>query len=90
MAFLISIIEVATQVYSFLIFGYIISSWIPQLRESQLGYFLARVVEPYLTPFRKIIPPMGMIDISPIVAYISLILAKNGFLFVLQWIGEKL
>ena len=37
--------------------------------------FLARLVEPFLAPFQKIIPPIGgMVDISPIIAF-----------FVLQW-----
>lgn len=29
-----------------------------------------RLVEPLLTPFRRIIPPMGMMDISPIILII--------------------
>jgi len=61
------------SVYSFVIFIYIIMSWIPGARESQIGYFLGSIVEPFLEPFRRIIPPIGgMIDISPIVALLVL------------------
>lgn len=34
---------------------------------SQLADFLDRVTAPLLEPFRRIIPPLGGIDISPIV-----------------------
>lgn len=64
--------------YSFLIIGYILLSWFPNARESSLGQFLGRVVEPYLEPFRRFVPPLGMIDFSPIVAIIVLNLARTG------------
>ncbi|MCM3713119.1 YggT family protein [Halalkalibacter oceani] len=64
--------------YSFLIIGYILLSWFPNARESSIGQFLGRVVEPYLEPFRRFVPPLGMIDFSPIVAIIVLNLARTG------------
>jgi YggT family protein len=33
--------------------------------------FIDRVVEPMLRPIRKIIPPLGMLDISPLVLIVS-------------------
>ena len=65
-------------IYSFFIIGYILLSWFPNARESSLGQFLGKVVEPYLEPFRKFVPPLGMIDLSPIVAIIVLRLASGG------------
>jgi YggT family protein len=53
-------------------------SWFPGARESKFGDFLARICEPYLEPFRKFIPPLGMIDISPLVAIFTLNLASRG------------
>lgn len=66
------------QIYSWAIIIYILMSWIPNARESSFGYMLSRICEPYLEPFRRIIPPLGMIDISPIVAIIALQLAQSG------------
>ncbi|GGM20740.1 membrane protein [Paraliobacillus quinghaiensis] len=66
------------QLYSWALIGYILMSWFPGARESTIGQFLAKIVEPYLEPFRKIIPPLGMLDISPIVAIITLQLATSG------------
>lgn len=58
----------AFKLYSYLILYYIISSWIPALGDNPFGKFVRGVVEPYLAIFRKFIPPLGMIDLSPIVA----------------------
>ncbi|WP_188205737.1 YggT family protein [Alkalibacillus aidingensis] len=80
---LFSLLYLAINLYSFMLIGYILMSWFPGARDSQFGQFLAKACEPYLEPFRKIIPPLGMIDISPIVAIITLHLATSG-LMVLQ------
>ncbi|KGA97767.1 membrane protein [Alkalihalobacillus alcalophilus ATCC 27647 = CGMCC 1.3604] len=64
--------------YSFLVIVYIFMSWFPNARESSFGQLIGSLVEPYLEPFRRIIPPLGMIDISPIVAIIVLRLAATG------------
>lgn len=64
--------------YSFALIIYILMSWFPNARESGIGQFLARICEPYLEPFRRFIPPLGMIDISPIVAILVLRFAGDG------------
>lgn len=67
-------------VYVLLIFAYIITSLIfafggrvPYSRWSSavLG-FLRDVTEPYLSIFRRFIPPIGPVDVSPIVAILVL------------------
>ncbi|GEN44834.1 YggT family protein [Alkalibacillus filiformis] len=77
---LLSLILLGVQIYSFMLIGYIFMSWFPGARESQFGQFLAKACEPYLEPFRKFVPPLGMIDISPIVAIITLHLASQGLI----------
>jgi YggT family protein len=68
-------VDVFIAVYVLLIFGYIIMSWLrlpyqPWLNRVQR--FLVDVCEPYLRIFRRILPPMGPLDISPIIAVFSL------------------
>lgn len=58
--------------YSLLIFIYIIFSWGMVSRSNRLMRFLASATEPLLGPLRRMIPPLGMFDISPIVAFIIL------------------
>ena len=48
-----------------------------------IGYVLDRIVGPYLNLFRRIIPPMGGIDFSPVVAIIALNLIENLLIRVL-------
>jgi YggT family protein len=40
--------------------------------------FLIDVTEPLLGPLRRIIPPLGWIDISPIVAFVILFLFQQA------------
>ncbi len=73
-----SVLDTLLTFFSFALIIYILLSWFPNARESSFGQILAKICEPYLEPFRKIIPPLGMIDISPLVAIIALNLARSG------------
>ncbi len=50
----------------------IISSWFPELEEFKVIKFIRFYTDPYLNIFRRLIPPFGMLDVSPIVAFIAL------------------
>ncbi|ACQ71758.1 MAG: YggT family protein [Exiguobacterium sp.] len=66
-------------IYSWVLIGYILLSWFPNARESKFGQILSFLCEPFLAPFRRIIPPIGgMLDISPIVALFVLRMAQAG------------
>ncbi|HLR54172.1 MAG TPA: YggT family protein [Pseudogracilibacillus sp.] len=80
---IMGIISTAVTLYTYALFIYILMSWVPGARESSFGAFFATICEPYLEQFRKIIPPLGMIDISPIVAIFVLQLAKTGMFTLL-------
>ncbi|PAF16707.1 YggT family protein [Terribacillus saccharophilus] len=75
---LLNIISTAFTVYSFALIIYILMSWFPGARQSAFGEMLGRICEPYLDVFRRFIPPLGMIDLSPIVGIIVLRLAESG------------
>ena len=57
--------------------AYILTSWVPQLKNNFIVEFLEAICEPYLKLFRKIIPPIGMLDISPVAALIVLGVIEN-------------
>ncbi|OGX60710.1 MAG: cell division protein [Paenibacillus sp. RIFOXYA1_FULL_44_5] len=70
----------------YLIIAYVLLSWLPNARSSFIGELLAKLVEPYLSPFRKIIPPIGgIIDISPIVALIALQFVVEGIIALISY-----
>jgi len=48
---------------------YAVVSWVPSL-QGRWTYYLARVVEPVLLPVRKIIPPVGGLDLAFLVVII--------------------
>lgn len=79
----------AITIYSYALIIYILMSWFPGARDSQFGYFLSKICEPYLEPFRRIIPPLGMIDISPIVALLVLnYLIPRGLIEIFNMISK--
>lgn len=80
----------AIQIYSFLLIIYILMSWIPSLRETAFGIFIGKIVEPYLAFFRQFIPPLGMIDISPIVAIFALRFISSGIITIFNMIIRAL
>ena len=48
-------------------------SWIPTLRpDNPLVRFLNDITEPILAPLRRVIPMVGMMDLSPLIAMILL------------------
>lgn len=72
--------------YRGLVIVYVLMSWVPNVRESFIGEILGKIVEPYLAPFRRIIPPIGgMLDISPIVAWFTLEFVYRGVLAILHY-----
>ncbi|WP_047151569.1 YggT family protein [Aneurinibacillus tyrosinisolvens] len=75
---LLNLVSYAFNIYYYMIIIYIFMSWVPQVRETSFGQLLGRLVEPYLQIFRRFIPPLGMIDISPIVALVALYFAQIG------------
>ena len=64
-----------SDVYSMLIFVYVMLSWFPTDRGilADINTVLGKICDPYLTLFKKFIPPIGgMVDVSPIVALLVL------------------
>jgi YggT family protein len=75
------------RIYFYMLIAYVLMSWLPNARESFIGELLGKLVEPYLAPFRRFIPPIGgMIDISPIVALFALRYVVLGIVTILSFI----
>lgn len=84
------VISFALTIYSVLLVIYILMSWVPASRETKFGRILEKIAEPYLGFFRNFIPPLGMIDISPIVALFALQLIGRGLAPVFIWLTRML
>ena len=69
-----SFVLVFAYVYILLIFVYVLTSWVRlPYSLAPVQRFLYDVCEPYLRLFRRILPPLGPLDLSPIVGVFALI-----------------
>jgi YggT family protein len=59
-------------VYTVALAAAIFSSWFPDIEDYAIVRFIRWLTDPYLSLFRRIIPPIGMLDISPIAAFFVL------------------
>jgi YggT family protein len=64
--------------YTLLIFIRIIFSWGMVSYSNRVMRFLVNATEPMLGPLRRMVPPLGTFDISPIVAFIILWLFQSA------------
>lgn len=81
---LINTINILFYVYIAMLFGRILGSWVPELQQTKIMQFIAFYTDPYLNLFRKIIPPIGFLDISPILAFLALQIAHTIVLDLLR------
>jgi YggT family protein len=72
------IIYGAVSLYIVFIFMRIVFGWGMVSYSNRIMRFLVNVTEPLLGPLRRIIPPLGMMDISPIVAFLILWLFQQA------------
>jgi len=64
------------DLYVIIMLVYAVVSWIPSLRGRWTTY-IAMLVEPVLQPVRRIIPPLGGLDVSFIVVILLLQFAAS-------------
>jgi YggT family protein len=70
-------------IYNLLIFTRILFSWVRVSQTNRLMRFLVRTTDPLLLPLRHMIPPLGMFDISPIVAFFIIWLFQGAIALTL-------
>ncbi|OUM96554.1 MAG: hypothetical protein BAA04_00765 [Firmicutes bacterium ZCTH02-B6] len=80
---LIRLVNTLFEVYSWLLIIRILLTWFPVDPYNPAVRFIARVTDPFLRPFRGILPPIGMVDLSPILAFIVLNLVRRLVVSVL-------
>jgi len=83
-AFALQIVDLVFTFLYLAIMARIILSWFRFDPYHPVSVFLYRVTEPLLGFFRSIIPPVGMIDFSPIVAIVVLGIVQQLLYFLIQ------
>jgi len=78
-------IYVFSTVYVIVLIAYVLTSWVRLPYALQpLQRFLYDVCEPYLRLWRRVLPSFGPIDLSPIVAIITVGLASSIVIAILN------
>lgn len=91
--FLISVaklVELMITILYWLIIVRALISWVNPDPFNPIVQFLYRTTDPILAPIRKFLPPLGPIDISPIVAFFVLYFLKLFLVSTLVDLGMKL
>ena len=60
------------DLYSYVVFGSVMVSWINLPQDHQIVSTLRKLTEPLLSPIRRILPSAGGLDFSPLVLIILL------------------
>jgi len=87
MTILGQLLIMAIEIYTFIIIASVIVSWLIAFNvismdhpaTKKLVYALARATDPVMRPVQRIIPPIGGIDITPIIVIFGLMILQ-GFI----------
>ncbi len=80
MSFLLNFISLLFDVLTMAVFLRAILSWIAPGQTNMLTNIVYQVTEPLLAPLRRIVPKVGMLDLTPMVAIVLLQLI--GYLLI--------
>jgi len=67
---LLGVIALLVNIYFFALLAMIILSWVAAGSRHPAIYLLYQITEPVMAPFRRVLPPMGGLDFSPILVFI--------------------
>jgi YggT family protein len=82
---LLDVIIIVLDLYIYVVIAAAVLSWLVVFNVvnprnqfvAMLGEFLFRITDPVLRPIRNMLPPMGGIDISPIILFLIIILIEK-------------
>jgi YggT family protein len=66
----LGILSLLVNIYFFALLAMIILSWVAAGSNHPAIRLLYQITEPVMAPFRKILPPMGGLDLSPILVFV--------------------
>lgn len=72
----VQLIDLTVLIFMFVIFVKIILSWVSPYSDNPIQPVLFQLSEPILGPCRRVLPPMGGLDLSPMLALIALQLTR--------------
>lgn len=83
----VGILSLVVKVYFFAILAMIIFSWIAPHSHHPALALLHQLTEPAMAPLRRLLPPMGGLDLSPILAFIAINVLEIVLRGLASWLG---
>ncbi|MEB3332625.1 MAG: YggT family protein [Synechococcaceae cyanobacterium] len=78
LAFPLQVLAQTLSIYTLVLVVRVLLSWFPNLDWSNpVLAGMSSITDPYLNVFRGLIPPVGGLDLSAILAFVALELVKN-------------
>jgi YggT family protein len=69
------------NIYKYILIARILLTWLPSINwYNQPFRFLRDITDPVMMPFQRIIPPIGGLDLSPMLLFLLLDLVQRGLL----------
>ena len=72
-----NIVSMLLNIVYFLLLARVIISWLRPDPTNPIVSFIHQMTEPILEPIRRMIPPSGGVDFSPMVLFVIIILLQN-------------
>jgi YggT family protein len=73
----IQLVQTLFQVYSFILLARVLITWFQVDPYNPIVRILYQLTEPLLAPIRRLLPQTGMMDFSPIVAFIAITVVER-------------
>lgn len=80
------VVDIAFEVYIFILFARVICSWIRVNPYGKVFQFIFSLTEPLLAPIRRLMPKTMMLDFSPMILMLVLILLQRLLLTLIYMI----
>lgn len=82
MGFVIEVIRGMFSVYWYVLLATAVMGFLPELRQTKVGFILTRLTDPYLHVFRRFIPPLSIgrisLDISWLVGVVVFLVIEGA------------
>ena len=80
---LFQVVKTLFDIYTYILLARVLVSWFPIDPYNPLVRILYQLTEPLLAPIRRLLPQTGMLDFSPIVGFIVILVAEQIVLSML-------
>ena len=74
---LVQLVQTLFEVYTFILLARVMITWFQVDPYNPIVRVLFQLTEPLLAPIRRLLPQTGMMDFSPIVAFIAITVVER-------------